>query len=438
MVSDEGVTAVPATPRNILEHRSNRLKLAPQREPYWVKIDQGVFIGYYRTATGAGNWWARKLIPGTKRYAKAALGIADDHRDANGIDCLTYFAAADKARGIADTHARQDVGAPIKLPTVADAVREYMKWFSGARKSAAQTQNVIDTHILPELGSIALAELRTARLRSWLDKVASTPARRRKPRIPNKITPRQPAAPLTEAQQRARRATANRVLNVLRAILNFAFKHGLVADDTPWRRIESFRGADEPSIRFLTDAEARRLINASRPDLRELVKGALFTGVRFGELAALRCGDFNRGTGLVYVRPGKSGKGRHLPLNAEGLDFFRRLTAGRGGEEFVFRRGSGAPWLKNQYVKPLAEACAAAAIAPAISFHDLRHTYASILAQAGADLLTISKLLGHADTRVTSRHYAHLTDKTLGAAVRALLPSFGHEPEGNVAELSPS
>jgi integrase len=64
-----------------------------------------------------------------------------------------------------------------------------------------------------------------------------------------------------------------------------------------------------------------------------------------------------------------------------------------------------------------------AKIQPAIAFHELRHTYASHLAQAGVDLLTISKLLGHADTRMTSTHYAHLADKTLAAAVTRL-PSF--------------
>jgi len=64
-----------------------------------------------------------------------------------------------------------------------------------------------------------------------------------------------------------------------------------------------------------------------------------------------------------------------------------------------------------------------AKVKPAVSFHDLRHTYGSHLAQAGVDLLTISKLLGHADTRITSKHYAHLADKTLAQAVTKL-PSF--------------
>ncbi len=101
----------------------------------------------------------------------------------------------------------------------------------------------------------------------------------------------------------------------------------------------------------------------------------------------------------------------------------------------IFTRADGAQWGKNHHVRGLVAACAAAEIEPAITFHELRHTYASLLAQAGADLLTISKLLGHADTRVTSRHYAHLTDKTLSRAINALLPGFGHAEGGTVEAI---
>ena len=80
-------------------------------------------------------------------------------------------------------------------------------------------------------------------------------------------------------------------------------------------------------------------------------------------------------------------------------------------------------------------ACEQAKIDPPIGFHKLRHTYASLLAQAGADLLTISKLLGHADTRITSQHYAHLCDKTLVNAVKTLLPNFGNKNSGKVTSI---
>ena len=96
---------------------------------------------------------------------------------------------------------------------------------------------------------------------------------------------------------------------------------------------------------------------------------------------------------------------------------------GKTGDELVLTREDGRPWGHNHHVRALQEACKVAKVKPAVSFHELRHTYASHLAQAGVDLLTISKLLGHADTRITAKHYAHLADKTLALAVTKL-PNF--------------
>jgi site-specific recombinase XerD len=136
---------------------------------------------------------------------------------------------------------------------------------------------------------------------------------------------------------------------------------------------------------------------------------------------------------MVFITPeAKSGMGRHVPLSREGRDFFASLVAGRLARHTVFLKADGSEWGKNHQVRPLEAACKQASIDPPLSFHELRHTYASILAQAGADLLTISKLLGHADTRITARHYAHLCDKTLARTVRDLLPGFGHEPDDTV------
>jgi site-specific recombinase XerD len=137
----------------------------------------------------------------------------------------------------------------------------------------------------------------------------------------------------------------------------------------------------------------------------------------------------------TLIAPGKSGRSRHVPLNPEGTAFFRELMIGRTGDALVFSHADGAAWGKNHHVRPLRDACKAAKIKPAIAFHELRHTYASHLAQAGVDLLTISKLLGHSDTRITSKHYAHLTDKTLADAVTKL-PSFGPDKRSIVANAS--
>ena len=116
----------------------------------------------------------------------------------------------------------------------------------------------------------------------------------------------------------------------------------------------------------------------------------------------------------VYIAPSKSGKPRYVPLNASGVELFTSLTTGREAKDPMFVRSDGESWGKNHQQRPLLEACKRAKITPPLRFHEARHSYASALAQAGADLLTISKLLGHAETRITSRQYAHLTERDAG------------------------
>jgi integrase len=116
------------------------------------------------------------------------------------------------------------------------------------------------------------------------------------------------------------------------------------------------------------------------------------------------------------------------PLPAQGRRFFAELIAGKAADGVAFTKKGGGSWGRNHASRPLSDACHAAKIDPPISFHDLRHTYASLLAQAGVDVLKISKLLGHADTRITTRRYAHLSDKALADAVEKL-PDFGFRRE---------
>ena len=68
------------------------------------------------------------------------------------------------------------------------------------------------------------------------------------------------------------------------------------------------------------------------------------------------------------------------------------------------------------------EACSNARITPAVSFHILRHTHGSRLAMAGVPMGVIAKQLGHADTRMTERHYAHLAPNYVADTIRKNFP----------------
>ena len=80
-------------------------------------------------------------------------------------------------------------------------------------------------------------------------------------------------------------------------------------------------------------------------------------------------------------------------------------------------------------------ACQRAKIAPSVSFHILRHTWASLAVMAGAPLMVVARNLGHADTRMVERHYGHLAPSFIADAIRAAAPKFGIEPDRNVVSL---
>lgn len=409
-----------------LESRNARGKIGASNDPHWRSIGAGEFIGYRKPIEGAGTWVIRFRIDGSA-YKKKTIGEADDIQDADNAKIFDFYQAQKRARDIFEEIRKTKTAGSIKpsIVTVSFAIQHYLEWYKVHRKALKETENTIDAHIRPRFGERIASELTKSEIELWHRKLATTPPRRRKAKNAKHQTHGE--KPITDEAQRARKSTANRILTVFKAILNKAFQNGLISDDKEWRKVKPFENADQAITRFLTNAESVRLINASDADFRLLVTAALFSGARYGDLTRLKVAQFNSETSQVYISAeGKSSKGRYVPLSVEGFNFFLAATTNKRGTDFIFTRADGKPWGKNHQVRPLACACERAKIEPAISFHELRHTYASLLAQAGADLLTISKLLGHADTRITSRHYAHLCDKTLADTVNRLLPSFGH------------
>jgi integrase len=81
------------------------------------------------------------------------------------------------------------------------------------------------------------------------------------------------------------------------------------------------------------------------------------------------------------------------------------------------------------------EACQRAKIKPAVSFHVLRHTHGSTLAMRGVPMGVIAEQLGHADTQMTEKHYAHLAPSYVADTIRAHFPTLGITGEHSVMPL---
>jgi integrase len=149
----------------------------------------------------------------------------------------------------------------------------------------------------------------------------------------------------------------------------------------------------------------------------------LLTGCRYSELAGLRAADFNADAGVVTIRESKAGKPRHVVLTDEGRRLFGTLTAGALADDPIFKRTDGGVWGKSHQLRPMLDACRRAKIKPAVSFHVLRHTHGSMLAMRGVPMGVIAEQLGHADTRMTEKHYAHLAPSYVADTIRAHFPT---------------
>jgi integrase len=396
-----------------LETREGRKPIANAGDVYWKSLGHGLAVGYRR-----GRWWVRERTEG--RYRKRSLGEADDFADADGQDVLSYRDACRLA--YAGPEAQEEAAAGAY--TVSNAMVDYLAWFRAHRKDVHTTTIRINRHILPKLGDRPVEKLTSRELREWHEAIANAPAGARSAKAgPRRTRPIDPSIPERERKRR-RKASANRTLTILKAALSHAFREGSVDSDLAWRRVKPFREVDVPRVRYLSRDEARRLVNACSGDFRSLVRGALMSGCRYGELRFLRVEDFDAAAGTIRIRESKGGKPRSIPLTDEGRELLETLTAGRTGGEHVFRRADGKPWEKSQQKRRMRDACATAKIEPEIRFNDLRHTYASLLAQRGVTLQVIAEVLGHADTRMTSRHYAHLVPSYVAETVRANLPRF--------------
>jgi integrase len=222
-----------------------------------------------------------------------------------------------------------------------------------------------------------------------------------------------------------RRSTANRLLTILKAALSHSFHEGRTNSDDAWRKVKPYREVDAPVVRFLSVEECVRLVNACEPAFRDLVRGALLTGCRYSELTRMRTPDFNAVARTITVRFSKAGKARHIALNDEGNKLFASMTADIAPGDLVFKRADGNKWGVSHQQRPLIEAFKAANLLPTASFHILQHTYASALAMKGVPMGVIAAQLGHSDTRMTEKHYAHLAPSYISNTVRTMLPDFG-------------
>src|SRR5262245_58467888 len=393
-----------------LDSRAAREKLKVSGKPYYRSLDPELHLGY-RKGKDTRRWVARVYL-GNGQYRVENIGYADDIADADGSKVLDYWQAQEKARAMVKPVAGGNY-------TVHQALKAYIESLEG-KPTQAKTELRFNAYVSAALADKALAEVTADDIKKWLHDIAKLPPRAHTP--PGAKKQNYCNVDMTDPEvQRKRKASANRLLTNVKAAFNLAFRDGHVASDREWRRVKPFKNAESVRVRYLTVAEAKRLINVCDPEFRILVQAALATGARYGELANLEVQDFNPDSGTLHIRRSKSGKARHIILTEEGLELFAGLTAGRKKSDMLLER----EWKDTNQVRRIKAACEHAKIDPPITFHGLRHTWASLSVMAGLPLMVVAKNLGHVDTKMVEKHYGHLAPSYIADAIRKHAPRFG-------------
>jgi integrase len=398
---------------------------------FWSSVSFGeTALGYRRRKEGLpGVWLVRRYVgsngKGGGRYRIEKLGVADDlSLEANDGTVLSYKQAQAKVQGTSRA---------LRPMTVREVMANYIESRKALGKSIRDTEQRANALILPALGDKEVSKLTTEDVERWLGDYAATPALIRPKK--NGERKKRPALGADREAIRRRRASGNRLLTILRAALNLAHRRGHIQSDLAWKRVKPFHGVDVARVAYLSVEEVQRLINACSPEFRPLVRGALETGARYGELIALQVADFDARSDTVHIRHSKSGRDRHINLTEDGVAFFRRLVAGRLGDDLIFRRDGGSAWGKAHQNRFMDDAVTAAKIRPRITFHGLRHTWASLAVMAGMPIPVVARNLGHATSAMVEKHYGHLAPSYIAEAVRRHAPRYGLEEDANVVPI---
>lgn len=227
-------------------------------------------------------------------------------------------------------------------------------------------------------------------------------------------------------------ATVNHYLKLLKAVFNRSIRQGRLTYN-PVAAVKLYQEHNARN-RCLSPEEEARLLEALPKRLRPLVTVALHTGMRRGELRALRWEDVDFVTGTIRIRQDKAGEGRWVALNSiarEAVEEAKRQQDPPSAYVFSSPRGRFLHNLERDW-RP---ALRAAKISD-FRFHDLRHTFASRLALAGVDLYTVQRAGGW-KTHTMVQRYAHLSPDHIRAAVERLAGSKpGTEPAARLTRRS--
>jgi integrase len=338
---------------------------------------------------GPNRWKARWRDPGGKEVS------------------LMFSRKADAERHLVAVESSKHRGAYVDPQRARVKVGEWaVDWLAAQADLAPKTRErydgIIRRHIQPRWGTVPLASVTHAGVQRWLTGLDLAPASVRK------------------------------VHRVLSMVLAYAMKDGRLANN-PAAGV-SLPGIRQAEKRFLTHQHVHELAEACGDEYRLVVLFLAYTGLRWGEMAALRVKriDFLRRRVLVAesVTPVRGGmtwgdtKGherREVPLPLFLIEDLSRQVSVKAPDDLVFTGPRGAVMRASTFRRTSALIEAARSLGvPGFHAHELRHTAASLAIASGADVKVVQQMMGHKSATMTLDQYGHLFPDRLDVVAEAM------------------
>ncbi len=436
-----------------LSSRSARAKLKPRTAPYYSRVRVGRSLGYRRLPGSQIGRWQLRYRDERGNYVVGSVSQADDLvTGQNSLAAMTYEEAFSHVQRFDPVAAKAK---PAVLATVSQACDHYVKLVVlPNHKNPSHYISTIENHIKPNIGETPVADLRPSTVAELLVRWAA------QPRLKSGKVPTSPD------DKRSARSSANRWLRVLSAILTRAYDDDLLdpeANPKHWKTkpLQKTHRAGRPNRKPYGNREdMRELLRVTDPangfycqDFRKLLKSAMLTGRRFGDLTKMRKLDFDAEAGTISFSQTKTDDHETGYLGPEAVQWFLRITAELEDDDLILtrlkysrhgpRRGPDGKatrysWSNAQINYRMNKASKLAGISGGgINFYAAtRHSYAVNWLNAGGRSDVLSKQMGHKSESMVKLHYGHIGDHQRRTQATQYSPMLEDEDTGNVTPIT--
>lgn len=374
---------------SFINTETKQKRLESRHAPYWEKIAKGRSIGY-RKGVKQTAWMGRMNVGGKFKYTSFSDSENWSYEDA--LEAVTEWFST-----------LVNIDPNFREMTINNALNHYEQRMSieKNKRNAKENTDRVRKHLSDSLSKTRLAKITKRQVLSFRDGMVN--------------------GSVEEESIRKSKVSANRVLNIFKAVLNLAYEDKLIGNKSAWETVKPFEDVSEARKLYLTDQQVTDYLKATEGAFYNLCKACVLTGNRVGSLTSALVMDFDIQDGSIRLESRK-GNGKvktwNCYLSDDAIKFIKQVTKNKLPKAPLFSNDSGKAWGKNTYRRAMLSAKKVAKMPDDFDLYAFRHYHISKALLAGVQAQVIAENCG-TSVRMLESHYA----KFIGSDRRAMMNS---------------